>query len=181
MALASIPNSVKRRNCIEGTDLGVMLRSALSIDDIDQLRLSRSDGISVIWVDISERPDLAALATRSTHEAGDAVCTWFFGNPGKRNMIVGLRVALSPPTNTVFVLAFQVERFAGHLSIIARYGKLWVVPGPPQAHLIGTQQMDAHTFLTHVVNYSGQGVLIELESHLVTALRTQFDEWKQTK
>ncbi len=67
---------------MEETDLGVMLRSALSIDDIDQLRLSRSDGISVIWVDISERPDLAALATRSTQEAGDAVCTWFFGNPG---------------------------------------------------------------------------------------------------
>jgi hypothetical protein len=173
MALASITNSVKRRNRMEDT--------ALSIDDIDQLRLSRSDGISIIWVDISERPDLAALATRSTREAGDAVCTWFFGNPGKRNMIVGLRVALSPPTNTVFVLAFQVERFAGHLSIIAKYGKLWVVPGPPQAHLIGTQQMDAHTFLTQVVNYSGQGVLIELESHLVTALRTQFDEWKRLK
>jgi hypothetical protein len=166
---------------MEETDLGVMLRSALSIDDIDQLRLSRSDEISVIWVDISERPDLAVLATRSTQEAGDAVCTWFSGNPGKRNMIVGLRVALSPPTNTVFVLAFQVERFAGQLSTIARYGKLWVVPGPPQAHLVGTQQMDAHTFLTQVVNYSGQGVLIELASHLVTELRTQLDEWKRLK
>ena len=71
---------------MEETDLGMMLRSALSIDDIDQLRLSRSDGISVIWVDISERPDLAALAARSTQEAGDAVCTWFYGNPGKRNI-----------------------------------------------------------------------------------------------
>jgi len=41
--------------------------------------------------------------------------------------------------------------------------------------------MDAHTFLTQVLNYSGQGVVIELESHLVTELRTQFDEWKRLK
>ncbi len=166
---------------MEETDLGLMLRSTLSIDDIDPLRLPRSGGISVMWVDISERPDLAVLAARSAQEAGDAVCSWFYAHPGKRNMIVGLRVALSPPTPTVFVLAFQVERFAGQLATIARYGKLWIVPGPPQAHLVGTQDMDAPTFLTQVVNYSGQGVLIELESHLVTALRTQLAEWKRLK
>lgn len=166
---------------MEETDLGLMLRSALSIDDIDQLRLPRSGGINVMWVDISERPDLAALAARSTQAAGDAVCSWIYGNPGKRNMIVGLRVALSPPPHTVFVLTFQAERFAGQLLTIARYGKLWVVPGPPQAHLVGTQEMDAQTFLTHVVKYSGQGVLIELESHLVTAVRTQLAEWKRLK
>jgi hypothetical protein len=166
---------------MEETDPGLMLRSALSIDDIDQLRLPPSDGMSIIWVDISERPDLAALAGRCTQELGAAVCTWFYGNPGKRNMIVGLRVALQPPTNTVCVLAIQVERFAGTLSIVAQYGKLWIVPGPPQAHLAGTQEMDAQTIITKVVNYSGQGVLIELESHLVKELRTQLDEWKQIK
>jgi hypothetical protein len=70
-------------------------------------------------------------------------------------------------------------RLAGHLSLIARYGKLWVVPGPPQAHLVGTQEMDVHLFLRNMVKYSGQGVLIELESPLVTAVRAQLDEWKR--
>ena len=65
--------------------------------------------------------------------------------------MVGLRIAMKQPTPTMFVLAFQVERFAGHLSMIARYGKLWVVPGPPQAHLVRTQEMDAQTFITKVV------------------------------
>jgi hypothetical protein len=74
---------------MEETDLGVMLRSALSIDDIDQLRLPSNDRISVIWVAISKCPDLVALAVGSAQEPGDTVCIWFYGNPGKRNMIVG--------------------------------------------------------------------------------------------
>ena len=166
---------------MEETDLGLILRSALRIDDIDQLRLPRSGGISVIWVDISERPDLAALAERSAQEPGYTVCTWFSGNAGTRKMMVGLQIVMTHPTTAVFTLAFPVERFAGHLLTIAKYGKLWIVPGPPLAHPVGTQDMDAQTFLTHVVKYSGQGVLIELESHLVTAVWTQLAEWKRLK
>jgi hypothetical protein len=157
---------------MEETALGLRLRCALRIDDIDQLRLPRCGGMSVIWVDIAKRPDLAVLAERSAPESGAVGCTWFSENPGQRKMIVGLRVALSPPTPPVFVLAFPVERLAGHLSMIARYGTLWVVPGPPHTHLLGTQAMDTHTFLTQVVTYSGQGVFIALEAHLVTELRT---------
>jgi len=47
---------------MEDMDLGLLLRSALSIDDIDQLRMPPSDGMSIIWVDISERPDLGVFA-----------------------------------------------------------------------------------------------------------------------
>ena len=122
---------MKRMSCLEETDPGGMLRSALRIDDIDQLRLSPTERVSVIWVDISERPDLAVLAVRSAQESGDAVCTWFSRNPGTRKMLIGLRVAMEQPTTAVFTLAFPVERFAGHLLTIAKYGKLWIVPGPP--------------------------------------------------
>jgi hypothetical protein len=96
-------------------------------------------------------------------------------------MLIGLRVAMKRPTQTVFTLIFKVEKFAEQLSTIARYGKLWVVPGPPPAHLVGTQEMDTRTFTEKVVNVAGQGVLIELESHLVEELRTQLDEWKRIK
>ena len=160
-------------------DPGVMLCSVLRIDDIDQLRLSPNKRISVIWVDISERPDLAGLAVRSTQEASCAVCTWFLRNPGTRKMIIGLQVAMIQPATAVFTLAFPAERFAGHLLTIAKYGKLWIVPGPPLTYLVRTQEMDAQTFLAHVVKYSGHGVLIELESHLVTVLQIQLDEWKR--
>src|ERR1700674_2236284 len=108
-------------------DLDLLQRSALSIDDIDELIMSPNDGMSIIWVDISERPDLAVLAERSAQEPGYGVCTWFYGNPGKRNMIVGLRVAMKLPAHAVFVLAFKVEWFVEQLSAIARYGKLWIV------------------------------------------------------
>ena len=159
----------------------VLLSSALNIDDIDQVRLSAHDEISIIWVDIAERPDLAVLREHSVQAVGDVEGTWFVQNPGKRNMIIGMRVVLLHPTPAAFVLAFEVERLVGHLVMIAKYGKLLVVPGPPQAHQVGTPEMDAHSFLTHAVNASGQGVLIELEAHLVTELRSQLDGWKRLK
>jgi hypothetical protein len=164
---------------MEETDPAVMLRSALSIDDIDHVCLPPDERICVIWVNISERPDLAPLAVHNTQKASDAVCSWFYGNPGKRNMIVGLRITIRQPANAIFTLAFEMERFVGHLLSIAKYGKLWIIPGPPPSHSIGSHAMDAQTFLTHVVTLSGQGVVIELESHLVTALRTRLDEWKR--
>src|SRR5713226_1402999 len=106
---------MKMMSCLKETDPGAMLRSTLRIDDIDQLRLSPTEGISVVWVDLSERPDLAALAVRSAQESGDAICTWFSRNLGTRKMLMGLRVAMTQPTTAVFTLAFPLERFAGHL------------------------------------------------------------------
>ena len=88
---------------------------------------------------------------------------------------------MKQPTQTVFTLAFKVERFVEQLSTIARYGKLWIVPGPPPAHLVGTQEMDTQTFITKVINFAGQGVLIELEPHLIAELWTQLDGWKRIK
>jgi hypothetical protein len=155
-----------------------MPRSALRIDDIDQVHLSPPERISVIWVDLSERPDLAALAVQSAPAANDAVCSWFFGHSGTRQMLIGLEVSLKQPTTAVFTLVFPLERFAGHLLTIAKCGKLWVVPGPPLPHLVGTREMEAQTFLTQIAKYSGRGVWIELESHLVGTLRAQLDEWK---
>jgi len=165
---------------MEGTTLEVMLRSALRIDDIDQLRLSPSEGISVIWVDISERLDLAALAVKSAQASSDAEYTWFSGNLSTQNMLVGLRIAMKQPTTAVFTLVYPLERFAGHLLTIAKYGKLWIVPSPPLPHVVGTGGMAAQTFLALVATYAGQGVLLELEAPLVRALRTQLDDWKQT-
>src|SRR5947209_6024828 len=145
--MARRSTSMKKRSYQEETDSGRMpLRFALRIDDIDLLRLSPDERISVIWVDISERPDLAVLAVRSAPEPGDAVCTWFSLHPGTREMVMGLRVAMTEPTTAVFTLAFPLERFAGHLVTIAKYGKLWIIPGPPLAHPIGTQELDVQTF-----------------------------------
>jgi hypothetical protein len=67
--------AVKRRSNMEEADPAVMLRSALSIDDIDHGCLPPDERFSVIWVDISEQPDLAPLAVHNTQEASDAVCS----------------------------------------------------------------------------------------------------------
>ncbi len=162
-------------------DLALALRSALPIDDIDRLLIGPNEGIAMVWVDIQERPDLAQLSARHGQEGGYCICTLFYGNPGKRSMIIGLRVEMRQPTRTVFHLAFKVERYLEQLSLFAQFGKIWVVPGPPPAHLVGTQEMNMQEFTDKVVNFAGQGIVIELEPKLVTELRELLNEWKRLR
>ncbi len=162
-------------------DLALALKSALPIDAIDRLIIGPNDGLAIVWVDIQERPDLARLSARHEQEGGYCICTLFYGNPGKRSMIIGLRVEMRKPTRTVFHLAFKVERYLEQLSLFAQFGKIWVVPGPPPAHLIGTQEMDMQEFLDKVVNFAGLGIVIELEPKLVVDLHGLLDDWKRLR
>ncbi|GHO63776.1 hypothetical protein KSC_026680 [Ktedonobacter sp. SOSP1-52] len=162
-------------------DLTLMLRSAIPVDDVDILMLSPGNGIAVIWLNLSERPDVKTLLDRHAEEGGYAICTWFYGNLGKHNMLVGLRVEMREPTRSVFHLAFKVKDHQEPLSLIAQAGKLWCVPGPPPAHLVGTMEMTVHDFVQKVVNYSGQGMMIELQPHLIAELQQHLDEWKRIK
>jgi hypothetical protein len=159
----------------------LMLKSALPIDDVDRLLISPGEGISIVWVDISERPDLATLAAREASGDGYFIATWFYANPGKRNMIVGLRVDMCAPRRYTFHLAFKVEKFIDQLSTIAQYGRLWVIPGPPPAHLVGTQVMNFQTFSQQVIAYCGHGVALELEPRLVAELQSQLAGWRQAR
>ena len=162
-------------------DLALALRSALPIDDIDRLLIGPNEGIVIVWVDIQERPDLAQLSARHGQEGGYCICTLFYGNSGKRSMIIGLRVEMRKPTRTVFHLAFKVERYIEQLSLFAQFGKIWVVPGPPPAHLVGTQEMDMQQFIDKVVSFAGQGMVIELEPKLVADLHGLLDDWKHAR
>ena len=83
------------------------------------------------------------------------------------------------PTRTVFHLAFKVECYIDQLSLFAQFGKIWVVPGLPPAHLVGTQEMDMQTFAEKVIKFAGNGVVIELEPKLVADLRNLLNDWKR--
>lgn len=155
-----------------------MLQSAVEIDDIDQLILPPDNGFSIIWLDISERPDLSILAAREAPDFGYAICTWFYSRPGARNMIIGLRIELRQP-RLLLHLAIKPERYYDQLATMAAYGNLWIVPGPPPDHLRGTMEMDSTTFTQAVINQVGAGLFLTLEPHLVQELRTQLTEWKR--
>ena len=162
-------------------DVTLMLRSAIPIDDIDRLMFGPTDGLAVVWVNVAERPDLQVLAERHEEENGYCICTWFSGNAGKSNMVVGLRVEMWKPTRTVFHLVFKVAQYVDQLSLIGQAGKIWVMPGPLPTHLVCTQEMTTQDFLQKVVAFTGQGVMIELEPHLIAELHGQLEEWKRIK
>lgn len=160
-------------------DIALMLRSALPLNDVDRVMFGPSDGLTIVWVNISERPDLQVLSDWHFDGDGYAICSWFYAHPGKRNMVVGLRIEMRQPTRTVFHLAFNVERFMNPLSLISQTGKIWIILEPPPIHLAETMTMAAQDFTRKAAAHSGRGVMITLESRLVAELREQLTEWKQ--
>lgn len=162
-------------------DIELALRSALPIDNIDRVLFDINDGMMLVWVDIQERPDLATLAERHGDQEGHCICSLFAQNHNKRNMKIALRVEMQRPTKSVFHLVFKVERYIEQLSLFAKYGKIWITPGPPPAHLRNTQEMGIQEFIEKVIKYAGQGITIELEPKLVEDLRSLLDDWKRAR
>lgn len=159
--------------------VALMFQSALPIDDIDQLILSANEGLILVWVDISEQPSLAVLGSQHEAKSGYSVCTWFYADPGRRTMKIGLRVEMRQPTRLTFHLVLKVEQYFNQLTTLAHYGRLWVVPGPPPTHLVGTQTMDFQELQAKVIDVCGQGVQLELQAHLVAELQHQLLLWTQ--
>lgn len=157
----------------EQTRVKLMLESALPIDDVDQVMLP-DVSIVLVWVDIQDRPDLADLAALHGESGGMVLLTWFAAHPAERRMQIGLRIEMRAATRVVFHLAFKVERYRERLSTLARYGQLWIVPGPPPAGLTGTRLMD----MRGLAAVASRGVSIELEPSMKTALYEQLVTWK---
>ena len=99
----------------------LMLRTAIPINDIHQLFSGPQECIVILWLDCSAFPDLEGLTACHEHTRGAAICTWFYLNPSRQNMTVGLRVEMQQPIRSVLHLAFKVARYANELASIARY------------------------------------------------------------
>jgi hypothetical protein len=164
----------------EAEEIALLLKSAIPIDDVDQM-LAPDLSFAIIWIDISERPDLKVLAGQEPLEDGYSLCTWFYENLGKRNMRIGLRVEMRQPVRFVLPLVFKVSEYLDQLSTISQHGNFWIVPGPPPAHLFGSIEMTTAAILDQIVAYSGQGLFITLQDHLVTELHARLAEWKRLK
>jgi hypothetical protein len=161
-------------------EIALSLRTAIPINDVDQM-LSPGLNFAIIWVDISDRPDLQVLTQQEPLEEGYSICTWFYDNPGRRNMRIGRRIEMRQPVRFVLPLVFQMSRYSDPLTTISQEGNLWIVPGPPPAHLTGSTEMDLTAIMNKIVAYSGQGLFITLQEHMVVELRERLAEWKGLK
>src|SRR5579859_6974301 len=122
-------------------DIYLAYRTAIKIDDIDRFITPERKIMAVIWLDLQDRPDMHYLAERHKDTQGYCVCTWFYNRPGERNMEIGLYVEMRQPTRTAFSIVMRAKDYPDQLEAIAHDGQLWLVPGPPPAHLVGTQAM----------------------------------------
>jgi len=159
-------------------DMKWLLQTAVPIDDIDMIVTGPTSGLAVVWCDISDRPDLQTLAERHETENGYSVCQWIYGRKGEKAHIIILRVEMKKPSKTNFHLAFSPRKWSMPLHLIAQTGKLWIVPGPPPAHLVGTQWMNSGEFTQKVVAHSGKGVVIELDYNLRNELSRELSLWQ---
>ena len=161
----------------EAEEIALLLRSAIPIDDVDQM-LAPDLSFAIIWIDISERPDLQVLAEKDPLADGFSIITFFYANPGKQNMRLGMRIEMRQPVHFVLPLVFKVSDYIDQLTTISQDGNFWIVPGPPPGHFTGSTEMDSAAFLDQIVAYSGQGLFITLQDHLIAELRTRLAEWR---
>src|SRR5712692_6563763 len=159
----------------DAAEIALLLRSAIPIHDMDQM-LAPDLSFAIIWIDISERPDLQVLTEQDTLTDGFSLCTYFYENPGKRNMRMGLRVEMRQPVHFVLPLVFKVSEYVEQLTTISLDGNFWIVPGPRPDHLVGSTGMNPATFIEKVVASSGQGLFLTLEDHMVGELRERLAE-----
>ena len=155
----------------------LIARSALPIDDIDQLLTPDGGGLIIVWADLSERPDLTNIG----RENGEFVCTWIYQQPEKHAATFYLRIQMVRPTQANFVIGFKVARDFDQLSTLARHRMLWMLPGPPPAHLVGTRAMSGQQIIEQVVNVRGSGLTLVLEPRMAEELQARLAEWKRIK
>jgi hypothetical protein len=154
----------------------LLVQTALPIDAIHQITgVIPGRTVVLVWVDLQDRPDLWHMHQRHEGKSGDFVATWFFVEPGKRHMLVGLRVEVRAPFTATFSLVFPMKLSFQHLERLAEYGLLWVEPGPPPDASAGIQAMSLAELLTVV----GDGISMDLEEPQRQQLRGQLAAWKQ--
>ncbi len=165
---------------MDAAEIALLLKAAIPIDDMDSIMVPDLS-FAVIWVDISERPDLQVLAEQGTLADGYSICTYFYANPGKRNMRIGLRMEMRQPVHFVLPLVFKVSRYLDQLTTLSLDGNFWIVPGPRPDRLVGSLDRNPTTLIEKVIASSGQGLFITLEDHMIVELRERLAQWKRLK
>ena len=154
----------------------LLVQTALPIDDIDLLPgVIQGRTVVLVWVDLQDRPDLLHMNQQHEGKSGEFVATWFFVEPGKRHMLVGLRVEVKAPFAATFSLVFPMRLSFTHLESIARDGLIWVEPGPPPDAPAGMRARSVEALLSVV----GDGISLDLEEPQRQQLREQLTAWKQ--
>src|SRR5260370_30769534 len=154
----------------------LLVQTALPIDAIDQITgIIPGRTVVLVWVDIQDRPDLLHMNQRHEGRSGNFVTTWFFVEPGKRHMLVGLRVEVRSPFTATFSLIFPMKHYFQQLESLAENGLIWVEPGPPPDASAEIRAMSVSELLAVV----GDGISLDLEEPQIQQLRGQLAAWKK--
>jgi hypothetical protein len=160
-------------------ELMFLFKTALPIEGIDQFLYPGASTI-LVWVNISDRPNLRVLAEQGELNRDKMfICTWFYVMPATPMMGIGLRVKMHESPHLTLSLLFPLAYDFDSLSTLSIEGNIWILAGPRPSDLgellVGD---DATGFLEQVVARSGQGLYITLAPDLVEELRKQLAGWK---
>jgi hypothetical protein len=160
-------------------ELLFLFKTALPIQGIDQLLYPGASTI-LVWVDLSDRPDLQILAEQGELNRDKLfICTWFYVLHSMPDMGIGLRVKMHESPHLTLSLVFPLKYDFDSLMTLGAEGNIWILPGP-RPNDLGDMLVgdDAAGFLEKVVERCGQGLYVTLAPDLVEELRRQLAGWK---
>jgi hypothetical protein len=164
----------------EEEELLLLFTTALPISQIDQIVYPGVSTI-LIWVDLSDRPDLKVLAEQGELNKNKMfICMLFYVMPGDPMMGIGLQVKMHEPPHLTFSLVFPLKYDFDQLTTLSTEGNFWLLPGPRPSDL-GDMLAGENVilFFERVAARCGQGLYITLAPDLVEELRKQLASWEK--
>lgn len=157
-----------------------MRKIALPVQHIDCLG-SGADAVAIIWIDLSERPDLVQVAQGHLGERGIAECTWYAPDLAQRNAHLYFRLQAQQPTQNVLILGLDLATYHTQLSRIARDRFLWIMGGPRPDYLVEEYANDPADLSERLTTARGQGITLGLHPTLAQELEALLLTWQEAQ
>jgi hypothetical protein len=157
-----------------------LARVALPVLHIDFLG-SGSDAVSLIWIDLSERPDLVQMAQGHRGEQGFAECTWHAPDLVQRDASIYFRLQARIPTQSAMILGFHLATYHINLLRIASDRFLWVMGGPRPDYLLEEYAADPTDLVERLRAARGEGIRLGLHPVLALQLETLVKTWREAQ
>jgi len=108
------------------------LANGLRVDEAVGAGLTSHKIVACVWVDMSERPDVADLArVHRMHGKGTARIGWYYLNVGQPTEWHILHVSYIDPVTTTFYIPFAIPRWLSLIEILSRSSVVNIASSPP--------------------------------------------------
>ena len=134
--------------------------------------------LSLVWLDMSKRPELRDLArVHATEGEGESIFTWVYIDEDKEDCYFVLNVKMQKTVRETFRFPIRMQEWAPLVEVISRTGSLSILAGPPVAWRKLLPTMEPAALLQMIYNQARGDVTLEMSVETRSELRRHYEAW----